>query len=118
LEVGTPINYDAMAVLRQVDVPMLWVLAGDDTYAPNTTTQARLRELARDGHPITALVFPQTDHGILEFITTSNGSRLETRNPDGYFRTTVDFALHERLSGTYGTAQPVLEAEADRSSMQ
>jgi dienelactone hydrolase len=118
LEVGTPINYDAMAVLRQVDVPMLWVLAGDDTYAPNTTTQARLRELARDGHPITALVFPLTDHGILEFITTSDGSRLETRNPDGYFRTTVDFALHERLSGTYGTAQPVLEAEADRSSMQ
>ena len=104
LDEGTPINYDAMTVLRRVKVPMLWVLAGDDTQAPSATTQTRLRQLAAAGYPVTALVFPGTDHGIFEFAVAADGSRTETRNSEGYLRTTVDFALRGKLDGTYGKA--------------
>jgi dienelactone hydrolase len=107
-DVGTPVRYDAMAVLNRLETPMLWVLAGDDTLAPNATTRARLKTLADAGHPITELVFPNTDHGIREFITTDDGERLDTRTPDGYLRTTVDFALNGRLDRAYGTAETIL----------
>jgi pimeloyl-ACP methyl ester carboxylesterase len=107
-DVGTPINYDAVEVLRRVKVPMLWVLAEDDTLAPSATTQQRLRELAATGQSITLLVYPHTDHGIREFVAASDGSRVMTRYADGYFRTTVDFVTRHHLPGSYGSAQFVL----------
>ena len=107
-DMRTPVRYDAIAVLSRLQTPMLWVLADDDTLAPNATTRARLKTLVDEGHPITALVFPNTDHGIREFITTDDGERLDTRTPDGYLRTTVDFALNGRLDRAYGTAETIL----------
>ena len=111
-DMGTPINYDAMAVLRRVDVPMLWVLAGDDTYAPSASTQARLKELAAAGLKIDAVEFPGTEHGIIEIAHGADGSRAEIRYAEGYFRTTLDFALRGHLAGRYGTAIPIVNAEA------
>lgn len=108
LEMGTPIYYDAMAALRKVQTPMLWVLAGDDTLAPSATTQIRLRELAAMGKSIAALVFPNTDHGIREFITSASGARTDTRYADGYFRTTIDFARSGQLAGPYGNADEII----------
>jgi dienelactone hydrolase len=102
VDVHTPIYYDAMAVLRKVRTPMLWVLAGDDTYAPNATTQARLKELTAAGLSIDALLFPGTEHGIEDIKVAPDGSREELGYADGYFRTTVDFARVGRLSGPYG----------------
>ncbi len=108
VDVGTPIDYDAMAVLRRVDVPMLWILAGDDTYAPNTTTQARLKALAAAGSKIDALLFPGTEHGIIDIGPATDGSRPELRYAAGYFQTTIDYALHGRLIGPYGSSIEVL----------
>jgi dienelactone hydrolase len=119
IDMGTPINYDAMAVLRRVDVPMLWVLAGDDTYAPGAATQARLKELAAAGTKVDAIEFPGTEHGIIEIEHGADGSRTEIRYAEGFFRTTLDFALRGRLIGRYGTAVPIVNAAAvttDRNS--
>jgi dienelactone hydrolase len=112
IDVGTPINYDAVAVLRRVEVPMLWVLAGDDTSAPNASTQARLKELAVAGLKIDAIVFPGTEHGILEVEHAVDGSRPELRYAEGYFRTTLDYARRGRLAGHYGMAFPIVNASA------
>ena len=78
LDGGTPINYDAMTVLRRVKVPMLWVLAGDDTQAPSTTTQSRLRQLAADGYPVTAVFSPApiTEYSNSRSLPTDPGQRL------------------------------------------
>ena len=102
MDVKTPIDYDAVPVLKKVKAPMLWVLADDDTLAPNVTTRRRLAELTAQGAPITVLAFPATDHGIMEFITTPSGERDETRYADGYFRTTVDWAKTGALHPPYG----------------
>ncbi len=86
-----PLDYDPMPVLRNLDVPQLWVLAADDTAAPIGETLRRLRTLADQGRPITTVVFPDTDHGIYEYETVEDGSRISTRNPDGYFDLMRDF---------------------------
>ena len=102
MDVKTPIDYDAAPVLSKVKAPMLWILADDDTLAPNATTRRRLAGLIAQGSPITVLAFPATDHGIMEFITTPSGERDETRYADGYFRTTVDWAKTGALHPPYG----------------
>ena len=55
-----------MPVLQKVRAPMLWVLAEDDVTAPSAHTRERLQALAAKGVPVTALVFPHTDHGGLD----------------------------------------------------
>jgi hypothetical protein len=91
---GAPLDYDPMPVLRNLDVPQLWLLAEDDTDAPIGETLRRLRRLADEGRPITTVVFPDTDHGIYEYDTREDGTRVSTRNPDGYFQMMGDFILH------------------------
>lgn len=107
-DVGTPIYYDAWAVLERVHTPMLWVLAGDDTYAPSATTQSRLKAFSSAGMQIDALLFPGTEHGILEIKTAIDGSRQELRYAEGYFQSTLDYAQSGRLSGQYGNAVRLL----------
>jgi len=102
-DVGTTWNYDSVATLQRLDVPLLWVLAGDDTSAPPEVTRARLLKLIAAGKPFTVMEFPGTEHGILEFETDEDGVRSETRYADGYFRTTADFARDGKLGpGPYG----------------
>jgi uncharacterized protein len=103
-DVGTPVTYDAVAPLKRVKAPMLWVLADDDTLAPNATTRQRLAALIAEGSPITILAFPRTDHGIMEFATTPDGERHNTRYAEGYFRTTIDWAKTGVLSLPYGAS--------------
>jgi hypothetical protein len=45
-------TYDAVAAIRALDIPQLWVLAGDDREAPNAVTRQRLADLKRQGRPI------------------------------------------------------------------
>ena len=103
-EDGTPIDYDPMPVLQRLDVPMLWVLADQDTTAPNAETRRRLAQLAAEGKPITVLAFPDTEHGILEFISASGGRRGPTRMAEGYLQTTLDWALRGEINMPYGRA--------------
>ncbi|MDN5781419.1 MAG: prolyl oligopeptidase family serine peptidase, partial [Luteimonas sp.] len=102
---GVPAQYDPMPVLRNLDVPQLWILGGQDTDAPSAETVRRLSALKQGGRPITVAVYPDADHGIYEFETGKDGVRVSTRNPDGYFRMMRDFILDGRLKPEYGTAR-------------
>jgi pimeloyl-ACP methyl ester carboxylesterase len=115
---GVPANYDPMPVLRNLDTPQLWILAADDHDAPSAETSRRLRSLQAQGKPITLAVFPHTEHGIYEYETKPDGTRVDTRNPYGYFRMMRDFILGGRVDGkSYGTAEvfrPKAASNTDR----
>ena len=97
-------DYDSVAALKRVNVPVLWVLAGEDREAPIETTQAALLQLKKAGKPIDVYLFPDTDHGMMEFITNPDGSRRATRITDGYLRLLGDW-IKGQTAGTYGRAQ-------------
>jgi pimeloyl-ACP methyl ester carboxylesterase len=101
---NVPVQYDPMPVLRNLDTPQLWILGREDADAPSAETIKRLRGLQRAGRPITLAVFPDTEHGIYEFETKPDGTRVDTRNPEGYFAMMRDFILSGRLHGNYGRA--------------
>jgi pimeloyl-ACP methyl ester carboxylesterase len=101
---GAPLQYDPMPVLRNLDTPQLWILGGEDADAPSAETIKRLRALQQTGRPITLAVYPAAEHGMYEFETEPDGTRVDTRNPEGYFRVMRDFILSGRLHDRYGDA--------------
>jgi hypothetical protein len=101
---GVPLHYDPMPVLRNLRVPQLWILGEDDVDAPSGETTRRLRELSAAGHPISVAVFPHAEHGIYEYDTVADGTRLSTRQPEGYFRMMRDFIYGGVLEPAYGAA--------------
>lgn len=96
-----PLHYDPMPVLRHLDTPQLWILAGDDQDAPPGETKRRLANLAREGRPITTALFPHTEHGLYEYETLPDGSRVSTRSPAGYFPMMRDFILNGFIGTGY-----------------
>ncbi|HEY1582418.1 MAG TPA: hypothetical protein VGF73_04895 [Chthoniobacterales bacterium] len=101
---GVPAQYDPMPVLRNLGVPQLWILGSDDTDAPSAETVRRLRGLMAEEKPIVTAVFPHADHGIYEYETKADGTRVSTRNPDGYFAMMRDFIRTGRIGQHYGTS--------------
>lgn len=100
---GTTWLHDPGPVLQALDVPVLWILAAQDTDAPIGETRDRLLALAALDHPITVVSFPDSEHGMREFKVDGEGRRIFTRYSEGYFRVVADWALNERLSSTgYG----------------
>jgi pimeloyl-ACP methyl ester carboxylesterase len=99
--VGTSWRYDGVDVVRKLDIPQLWILGGQDLDAPSAETRRRLTAMQNEGRPITIAFFPNTQHGIYEFETRSDGQRVNTRNADGYDALMRDFVL-ERVRGPYG----------------
>lgn len=97
-------NYDASATLRRVKSPLLWVIAEKDREAPPKLTLERLTGLRKHGADITVYSFPDTDHGIVEFVQAADGSRSVTRIADGYFRLVADW-IKGKVSGPYGRAR-------------
>jgi uncharacterized protein len=97
-------DYDAIAALKRVNLPVLWVLAGEDREAPIDTTRAALLQLKKAGQPIDIYLFPDTDHGMMEFVTNPDGSRKITRITDGYLRLLGDW-IKGHVAGKYGRAQ-------------
>jgi uncharacterized protein len=97
-------DYDAVAALRKLDTPLLWVLAGEDREAPIETTRAALLGLAKAGKPIDVYLFPQTDHGMFEFTTGPDGERSVTRITDGYLKLLGDWVKRD-VRGAYGRGQ-------------
>ncbi|GAB3345544.1 alpha/beta hydrolase family protein [Lysobacter tyrosinilyticus] len=111
MDKGTTWDYDPMPVLRGLQVPELWVLGGSDIEAPPEETRRRLLSLQREGRPISTVVFPDTDHGILEFETAADGERKHTRHADGYYRLLIDWIKSGKLgAGPYGRAEIALSA--------
>lgn len=101
---GTSWNYEPLPVLAKLPGPQLWVLAEDDVQAPNTETKRRLEAMQHKRRPIDVVVYPRTDHGILEYATEDAG-RVMLRHPDGYLRLLADWIKLHRLQGSYGSAK-------------
>ena len=101
---GIPLHYDPMPVLRNLRTPQLWILGAEDIDAPSAETARRLATLAANGAPIATAMFPHAEHGIYEFETAADGTRLSTRQPDGYLRMMCDFIRDGRLQPPYGGA--------------
>ncbi len=97
-------DYDAVAALKKLDTPLLWVLAGEDREAPIETTRGALLDLAKDGKPVDVYLFPDTDHGMFEFTTAPDGSRSVMRITDGYLRLLGDW-IRGDAHGSYGRAE-------------
>jgi uncharacterized protein len=76
--------YDPMPTLAALNVPMLWLLAGDDITAPPRLTLEHLAQLRKSGHSIQTIVFPHADHGLVEY-RIENGRRVRVKYADGYF---------------------------------
>lgn len=88
--------YDPMPALRKVKDPMLWVIAGKDTEAPNEETIARVKGLQAQGAPLDLVIFPDANHGMIE----------ETRgHSKGYFALLQDWILTRKISKQYGNAE-------------
>ncbi len=98
---GTSWEYDPMPTLRQVSAPQLWILAGEDREAPHEETLRRLTLLQGEGRPIVVAVFPETDHGILEY-EERDGERVYTRYAEGYFPMMVEWIRNGTVTGPYG----------------
>jgi dienelactone hydrolase len=95
-------RHDGQAVLKQLPrTPVLWVIAGADREAPPDVTRERLLGLRRAGQPIDLFMFPDTDHGMLEFTESADGQRRFTRVTEGYYRLLGDW-VHGRLAPPYG----------------
>jgi len=98
------IEYDPKPVIASVKPPMLWVLAARDTEAPSKTTIAILRELQAKGRPIDLAVFPNADHGIIEFAGDKPDSDLADHTAPGYFELLADWITTRRLDRPHGAA--------------
>lgn len=81
-----------MDVLRGVNVPQLWVLAQEDREAPIAKTLDRLQLLRSQGKDIRILVFPDTDHGMWEYVQSDDGARKTTRVTETYYDLLADWS--------------------------
>ncbi|WP_343670981.1 alpha/beta hydrolase [Chitinophaga sp.] len=89
------LEYDPMPALRKVKDPMLWVIAGKDTEAPNEETIARVKALQAQGAPFDLVIFPNADHGMIE---------EDRGHSKGYFELLKDWILTRKISKQYGNA--------------
>ncbi|MEM9837602.1 MAG: alpha/beta hydrolase [Pseudomonadota bacterium] len=95
---------DPLEVLRAVEVPQFWAIAGEDREAPIGKTIARLQGLQDAGSDITILVFPGADHGM--WVPTDPGiDGVRERIAEGHYDAMADWA-HGRLGSSYGDAAP------------
>jgi dienelactone hydrolase len=99
-------DYDAVAVLRKLPVPLLWVLAAEDREAPIAKTRSILSGLVAEGKKFDVYLFPDTDHGMFEFRVNEDGSRTATRITDGYLGLLADW-IKQDVRGPYGRGKRV-----------
>ena len=101
LEIDWTLN--PMDVVRQVNVPQLWILAEEDREAPIELTLERLETLRQEGKDISLYVFPSTDHGMWEFEKMDDGSRKLVRVTPGYYDLIADWAKGD-VTREYGSS--------------
>lgn len=97
-------DYDSVSVLNRLKIPLLWTIAEQDREAPSAATVASLETFRERGKPFDVYVFPETDHGMYEFIEKPDGTRTRTRVTDGYFKLVGDWIVG-RTGGHYGRAR-------------
>lgn len=104
LTIPYDIDYDPKPVIASVKVPSLWILAGRDTEAPSQTTFNILRELQGRGTPIDIAVFPDADHGIIEYASPAADADLAGRTSPGYHELLLDWIKTRKLDKPHGAA--------------
>ncbi len=93
---GTSWRYEPVPILRAIDVPQFWIIAGDDTEAPPEETIARIRALQTEGRPIDLAIYPGADHGMT--LAERNGDALrETGHVRDYHRQIAAWILSRDL---------------------
>ena len=103
--------HDSRPILEKLDIPMLWLIGGDDIEAPNEVTIATLRQLQARGKPFELVVYPGADHGILLF-EEKDGERIYTGYAPDYFQKKVEWLRHQTgLDGSGTRKPPGLELE-------
>ncbi|MEM7078714.1 MAG: prolyl oligopeptidase family serine peptidase [Pseudomonadota bacterium] len=105
LDVGTSWDYEPLPVLRDLDTPMLWVLAGDDRSAPPQNTRKILTALQQEGRPIDIAFFPNAEHGMTLYKLGDDGQRLSLSYAPGYFPLLADWIHSRRLGEGYADAE-------------
>jgi pimeloyl-ACP methyl ester carboxylesterase len=101
---GTTWEFDAMASLRRLRAPLLWMIAGADTGGAGEETKDNLLTLQREGRPVTIVVFPNTEHGI-HLIRSTDGKREEIGYHPGFFGAELDFVKTGSVRRKYGDAE-------------
>ncbi len=96
-------SVDPVEVMQAVRVPQMWALAGADREAPVAKTLERLQALQADGRDLSIFLFPETDHGMVDFRMNSDGERVPTRVTAGYYDLMADWAKGQ-LQPHYGRA--------------
>jgi pimeloyl-ACP methyl ester carboxylesterase len=98
---GLPLHHHSADILGQLNVPMLWLVAGADREAPPAATLAWLEQNHRPN--IFWKVYPDADHGMLQFVE-QQGERIYTRIVPSYYvdqinwvRSTIGAACASRL---------------------
>ena len=97
-DVGTSWDYDPRPALDAIEGPHLWVLAEKDREAPHEGTLAILKEIQQSRPNLDIVVFPDTDHGIYEFVEDAEGNRTPVRFAPGYYGLLRDFILTYRTT--------------------
>ena len=70
---GLSFDYEPRPVIESIKPRQLWLLGGSDRQAPNTATQAILRQIQLRRPDIGVVVFPKADHGLIESSKTADG---------------------------------------------
>lgn len=89
---GTSWRHEGEPVLRRLEAPVLWVLAGADRDAPPAYTRSRLKTLQYEGRDITLAEYPGYDHGMRGFDLFPDGTRRFMHIAPDYFRMVATFA--------------------------
>ncbi len=110
---GTSWTYEPVPVLRALDVPQFWMIAGDDTEAPPEETIARIRALQAEGRPIDLAVYPGADHGMTLAERSGDGVR-ETGHVRDYHRQIAAWILSRDLGYARAAGADVHAAGAGR----
>ncbi len=87
--------YEPLPTLESLNIPMLWLIAKDDIEAPPEPTIAVLKRLRSQGKPFTTIIFPNTNHGIKEFVIR-DGRRATTQYANNYFSTMVKWIQSQK----------------------
>lgn len=78
-------NYDPAETLKNMAVPSYWLFAGEDSSMPTPGSVDQLSRLAAQGQPIKYKVYPETEHGLVQFKTLSSRDRQAVSYHPEYF---------------------------------
>ena len=82
--------YDPITTLKKLNIPMLWLVAGDDIEAPPQITIKTIKELQKERKPFELKIYLHADHGMLLFEKQGN-KRVYTKYADSYFTDVVSW---------------------------